>query len=150
MSYNVHINVCFACDNNDAVAALAKEHLAKLNLESTYPLDREAETFLVELSARVGPNPGPRGGLSMWGMVGKYTHGDIFVNQLEPFWFDLLSKELPGGPHNFEHVIVFTEEEGTEQAFAYEIKLLTYNIDIVRHKKIVITKHKCPFSWAQF
>ena len=91
MGHYVHLNVCFACDTNDAVAELAKQHMP--------PEDgnREARWFLQALAERTGANPGPKGGLSTWGIVGNYTDEDEFVETLRPFWKALLS-DVDGGP----------------------------------------------------
>ena len=71
MGVYTHLHVCFACDTNDGVAALARTHLARLNerplgeWEDYDTRDQEAQWFLEALSDRTGPNPGPKGGLSI-------------------------------------------------------------------------------------
>lgn len=138
MGHYVHLNVCFACDTNDAVAALAKQHMP--------PEDgnREARWFLQALAERTGDNPGPKGGLSTWGIVGNHTDEDEFVETLRPFWKALLS-EVDGGPCSFEHILVFVEHEQTERATAIEIFLA----DGENPETLTIKKHECPFAWMQ-
>jgi len=138
MGHCVHINVCFACGKNDAVAELAKKHMP--------PEDgnREARWFLQSLAERTGFNPGPKGGLSTWGIVGNYTDEDEFVETLRPFWKALLS-EVYGGPHSFEHILVFVEHEQTERATAIEIFLA----DADSIDSLTVKKHECPFAWMQ-
>lgn len=134
MGYYVHINVCFACDENGPVAELAKEELINNDL------CREAKWFLEDLSSRTGDNPGPKGGLLTWGMVGNYTDGKVFVNCLVPFWKKLFSTEC--GICDFEHILVFVEREQSEKATAFEIKLIYGEIQVI--------EHECPFAWMQF
>lgn len=138
MGHYVHLNVCFACDTNDAVAELAKKHMP--------PEDgnREARWFLQSLAERTGTNPGPKGGLSTWGIVGNHTDEDEFVETLRPFWKALLS-EVDGGPCSFEHILVFVEHEQTERATAIEIFLG----DDDNPETLTIKKHECPFAWMQ-
>lgn len=139
MGHDVHIHVCFACSANDKVAALAARHLPAVSE------CREATWFLEELAKRRGINPGPKGGLSLWGMVGNYTEEQQFIDILRPFWYDLLSG-VPGGPLDFERVLVFVEHEQNEQALAFEIYLEPGD-DLVR---LAVRRHECPFSWRQF
>jgi hypothetical protein len=138
MGHYVHLNVCFACDTNDAVAKLAKKHMP--------PEDgnREARWFLMELAARTGTNPGPKGGLATWGIVGNHTNEDEFVETLLPFWKALLAG-VDGGPNSFEHILVFVEHEGTERPTAIEI----YLEDDENQESLTIKKHLCPFTWKQ-
>lgn len=143
MGFYVHINVCFACDNNEGVAALAKKHLGKITSDADGC--REAKWFLEDLSNRTGCNKGPKGGLSTWGMVGNYTNGMVFVEELREFWSELLSG-VDGGPLSFEHILVFVELEQSEQAKAIEIFLEGED----RPGTLKIVEHDCPFAWMQF
>lgn len=148
MGYYVHIHVAFACDNNEPVAELAKKHLAIMDFSDCV----EAEWFLTELSKRTGTNPGPKGGMSLWGVIGNYTAAEEFVEILRPFWREMLVNSI--GPHYFEHIIVFEEAEQTEQAIAYEI-FLSENPDDAEGKplhgrELTIKKHQLPSCWGQF
>lgn len=138
MGYYVHIHVCFACDENEGVAALAARHREAVGE------CREAQWFLDDLSKRTGNNPGPKGGLSTWGIVGNYTDGETFVEMLRPFWKELLS-EVEGGPNSFEHVLVFVEPEQSERATAFEIFLA----DDADPETLTVKKHELPFTWMQ-
>lgn len=139
MGHYVHIHVCFACDSNEGVAELAKNHLMEISGDTC----KEAKWFLESLSERTGKNPGPKGGLSLWGMVGNFTDGDIFVRILNGFWKDLLS-EIEGGPRSDERILVFVEHEQSDYAEAYEIFLE----DDENPETLKIKKHGCPFSWG--
>ena len=151
MSVYIHLHVCFDCDVNDGVAQLAAEHLDKL-----YDWVRKgnydtrswsyAEAFLNDLSARTGRNPGGKGGLSLWGVLtGGASPGD-FVEILIPFWEDLLSEKVEGGPLNFNHIIVFYEKENTGAANAYEI---FWDEPDSAERSLVIRNHeRLPFAWV--
>jgi hypothetical protein len=143
MGYYVHIHVCFACDTNEGVAALALKHKAMLSDSNDGA--REAGWFLADLVKRTGHNPGPKGGLSTWGIVGNYTRGEAFVKTLMPFWLELLSGDIDGGPCSFEHILVFEEPEQTERTIAYEIFLE----DRDDPKTLEVKRHECPFSFMQ-
>ena len=148
MGYYVHLSVIFSCNNNDAVAELARAHLSRLSTKDSDESVHEASWFLGALSQRAGDNPGPKGGLSCWGTVGNYTHVGKFVEVLRPFWTDLLH-EVPGGPLDFEHVMVFYEEEQTEHAYAYEI--FQERLEGDRQFGDLIVRHHpdLPFAWMQ-
>lgn len=146
MAWDVHIHVCFSCNENEGVAALALKHLPSIKDEGDG--ERAAIWFLKSLSTRTGGNFGPKGGLSLWGMTGNYTKVNTFCEILRPFWIDLLSK-VEGGPCNHERVIVFEEQEQTEAATAYEIGWDDPHEPATR--QLFIRKHeRLPFSWQQF
>lgn len=145
MGYYVHIHVCFSCDHNEPVAKLAAKHLPTVT-EDKVDGYTEAFWFLSDLSKRTGDNHGPKGGLSLWGMTGNYTNGDIFVETLRPFWEEMLRNEI--GPLDFEHILVFVEPEQTEQTTAYEI-FLEEKTGSDERGPLVIKKHACPFSFMQ-
>jgi hypothetical protein len=145
MGWYVHLHGCFSAGRNEGVAAIARRHLA-------LPTDDcpEARWFLDDLARRTGENPGPKGGLSLWGIIGNHTNAENFVESLRPFWIDLLSDqiEVEGGPHSFEHVIVFYEEEQSEAANAFEIGWDDENSE---ERRLVVRHHrKLPFSWRQY
>jgi hypothetical protein len=151
MSYNVLLSVVIPCDENDGVAALAKKHLDVLGQREADG-EREAIWFLQDLAQRTGRNTGPCGGVSLWGMTSNYTLVDVFVNLLGPFWFDLLTTEC-GGPLDFEHVLVFYENEQSEYANAYEIGFFGPDEPTPRSRDwraLEIRHHeKLPFAWMQ-
>lgn len=152
MSTYVHLHVCFNCDENRSVATLARQHLAQL--PSNDPADVqtgswhfEAQHFLNSLAGRTGPNPGPKGGLSLWGIIGKNTNVAAFCEELRPFWIALLS-EIEGGPLDFNRVIVFEEREQTQAANAYQIG---WDNNEHEGRILVIKKYeRLPFSWGQY
>jgi len=141
MGFYVHIQVSFACDENEGVAALAKKHLPTIGNDAP-----DAVLFLEALASRTGRNAGPKGGLSLWGMIGNYTSGDDFVEALRPFWGDLLSG-VAGGPRWFERVVVFVEREQRNSPTAYQIG---FDDPDSPNRVIAIQKHELlPFSWGQ-
>lgn len=147
MGFYVHIHVSFACDNNDEIAALAKEYLSgakKLTEEDSPDAHFTARKFLESLASRSGNNEGPKGGLSLWGMVGNYTRVDLFCELLVPFWKDLF--KCSEGPGPWEHIIVFEESEQSEQAIAYEIFLEDEGYG---NGGLITRRHELPFCWNQ-
>ena len=141
MGCYVHIHVCFACDTNDGVADLVKKHRPLLQDETDG--HRAAIWFLEDLAKRTGNNPGPKGGLSLWGMIGNYTNAETFCEVLKPFWSELLSGGIEGGPGDFEHVVVFEEQEQREAATAYEIANDNGTIICTKHERL-------PFAFMQY
>lgn len=156
MGFYVHLSVVFSCDRNEGVGALAAKHLAALpsedqNFKDGVELEdlREARWFLEDLSKRTGGNPGPKGGLSLWGITGNYTTGTGFVNTLRPFWDELLRTRVDGGPFPHEHVIVFCEPEQSDRAQAFEIGLEQIG-DGQKQGPLFIRHHEdLPFAWMQ-
>jgi hypothetical protein len=150
MGFYVHLHVCFATDVNDGVAQVAARHLNQL------PDDcHEARWFLEELSARSGKNPGPKGGLSLWGIVGNHTDTIRFAEVLRPFWEELLSGRVDGGPHRHERVIIMYEPEQSEATNVIEIgwdnPLPPTHPKGSAHPKLMLWHHKSlPFSFQQF
>lgn len=122
MAHDVHLHVCFPCNDHGAVAEVAKRHLPSIHAraDAEDPGVREARAFLRALSQRSGLAEGWKGGLSTWGVVGNYTDEDAFVDVLGPFWLELFS-EFDGGPLSFERAIVFFEHEQTEAAGCWEL-----------------------------
>jgi len=141
MGWYVHIHVCFAADGNDGIAELAGQYFKDWPEIGC----KEAKWFLEDLSQRSGKNPGPKGGLLTWGMIGNHTNVGSFVGELKLFWIDLLSEKIKGGPHDFERIMVFYEHEQSEAANAFEIYL-------DEDTKSLIIKHhaRLPFSWRQY
>lgn len=139
MGWYVHINVCFSCRDNDGVALIAKRHLED-EMKS-----QEALWFLEALAQRAGTNPGVKGGLSMWGIVGNYTVGSEFVESLRPFWTDLLKSDTIGGPSRYDHILVFAEPEQSGKATAFEIFLDGDDAEL----GLKVVEHECPFAWNQ-
>lgn len=145
MGWYVHIHVCFPCNDESAVVALAASHLR----EWVLPGDaddgvRAAEWFLKALADGKGFNPGPKGTLCLWGMVGNYTNVESFCDVLRPFWSAMLLNNAAMCPH--ERIIVFEEQEQSEAANAYEIKL----DDKKSGTAVLINVHRrLPFAWMQ-
>ncbi len=123
------------------LAAIAKECLPMVSE------DRDAENFLKDLSERTGINKGYKGGLSLWGYVGNHSVGERFVDVLRPFWYAVFKAKDEDGDEaillSHEHILVFVEEEQSEQAQAYEIMLDDADTLVIKH-------HQCPFSWGQY
>ena len=143
MGWYVHLHVCFAAGRNDGVARLAEKHV------ETLPADaHEARWFLTDLSKRTGENPGPKGGLSLWGIVGNHTKAEEFAEILRPFWGELLSGQIEDGPCDHHHVLIFFEEEQSEAANAIEIG---WDDETSEARQLVVKTHqKLPFAWRQY
>lgn len=149
MSYYVHLHVVFNANGNDGIAALAKQHLAEMEKRA----NEEAILFLQDLSQRTGVNPGVKGGLCFWGIVGNYSNAEEFAEVLKPFWLDLLCGDIEGGPRDHHHILVFYEREGSEQAIALEIFTEVRRNESTGKLEdaICIKKHEdLPFAWMQF
>lgn len=153
MGYYVHLHVVFHCDLNDEVAALARKHLEIGTVSETEEHGkREAYWYLEELSKRTGQNPGQKGGLSLWGIIGNYTNVEAFIEVLNPFWLDLLSCALEGGPSDYDVVTIFYQPEQTSTANVFVIRLaesrralkmfpeLKQSLRVAHHEDL-------PFSW---
>ena len=147
MAHDVHLHVAFECDNNDHVAELAKKHRVLLMLNEENP-SIEALWFLDALSARKDCNEGPKGGLSLWGIVGNYTNPMQFAEALRPFWIELLSASRES-PLSFHHVVIMYEQEQSEHAGAVEV---FWNEDPPREEgELIIKDHPgLPFCFNQF
>jgi hypothetical protein len=125
------------CDDNDVLAMVAARHIGKFVDHEC----REAQLFLADLSQRTGKNPGPKGGLCLWGMVGNYTLPGKFCEALRDFWCDVYES---GVLLDFEHILVFSEPEKSGAANAHEI---SYNENT---RELTIKFHeRLPFSWMQ-
>lgn len=143
VGYYVHLHVCFACDENEPLARVAKKVLPEIEASDC----NEAKWFLQDLAKRTGNNPGSKGGLSLWGIVGNYTRAERFIEVLMPFWKALYASDNTDDDCGFcghEHILVFEETEQSEQTTAHEIKL-----DEER-RTIVVSQHKCTFAFMQF
>lgn len=152
MGYDVHLHVCIPVTENEPVARLAKKWLAALSEIKDINLGcREALWFLEDLAGRTGRNPGPKGGLSLWGIVGNYTDPEEFAEFLRPFWLELLSGSDEDYPCEHERVVVLFEREQTEAAGAIEIGWDLPNAEPgVERKLLIRVFEKLPFSWQQF
>lgn len=146
MGFYVHVHVSFACDENEPVAWLAKKHAPNYQAEGASDAARAARWFLDDLAERAGHNPGPKGGLSLWGMVGNYTRVEEFCEILRPFWTELLQTR-DCGPDVFKHIVVFEEPEQSERAIAYEIFLPDGGHT---GEPLMIRRHELPFCWNQY
>jgi len=120
MGYYTHIHVCFESTFSEPVAAIARRHLPEVGESRII----EAKWFLESLAERTGTNPGPKGGLCLWGMVANGVPPEDFVAVLGPFWEDILQEpdddELSDiSPHN--HIVVFYEGEDSLRCECWEI-----------------------------
>ena len=138
----MHLHVCFACNRNDAIAVLAKKHLERPFDKNNFGF-QEAVWFLDDLSRRTGGNPGPKGGLSLWGIVGGSTDAKCFVQLLKPFFKDLLDG-VDGGPLAFHHILIFTQTEELRAMTVYEVFLDRETKDLK-----VKTHEQMPFAAMQ-
>jgi hypothetical protein len=141
MGWYVHLHVCFSCCENEPVAVLAKKHLENTKVET-----EEARWFLEDAAERTGENPGPKGGLFLWGIVGNHTNVEQFVEDLLLFWRDLYDE---GAVFSFERIIVFEEQEQSEQAKAHEISFIEKVDNSNLPYGVVVKKYDCQFTWMQ-
>lgn len=146
MGWYVHIHVVIPSGGNKAIAKLARKHQEAIGAALT----RDAEGFLLDLSKRSGSNPGPKGGVSLWGWTGNYTDGEDFVECLRPFWSDVLSRECydEDGPPPWQHILVFTENEQSGRMVAFEVKRVD-DADDATDRSVAWTRHDCPFSLGE-
>jgi hypothetical protein len=155
MSHYVHLHVAFNADGNEGIAALARQHLAEMEKraedDTDYSINEDAVLFLQDLGQRTGPNLGHKGGLCLWGIVGNYSDAEDFAETLCPFWLDLLCGDLEDGPCNHNHIIVFYERQGSEQANALEIFVKPEYKAGTARDAVHIKKHEgLPFAWMQY
>ena len=142
------LSVCFPCDLNEPIAQIAQ----------SIPADElcdPAQQFLRELSTRTGKNPGGKGGLCQWGIVGSGFKPLVFVQELMPFWRALLSQEgEDSSPDPASRVIVFSEKEQIDEAEAFEIGWFNDSggwggsWDAEKRDRIHIRHHDLPFAWS--
>lgn len=125
MGYYVHINVCFADDDREALVKMAKKHLPACEAESAL--------FLQDLIDRPSTT-GAKGSLVTWGIIGNRTDEDEFVKALSPFWTDVLCG-------SDKRIMIFVERQESCRSIAIEI-FLQFN-------QLKIKKHDCPFAWMQ-
>lgn len=151
MAHDVHLHVSFECNDNGPLGKLALKHLATLSDDVCV----EARMFLQDLSERKGRNPGMKGGLCLWGIVGNYSNADTFITDLRRFWIELWNcehTEYECGFMPFRHIVVFEEQEQSEQAKAYCLtpvggdKVGRYDYEVTDY---LVTSHKLPFCWNQ-
>lgn len=150
MGYYVRICIVFACENYGPLSELAKKHLPDLEAkvaDEESDSCREALWFLKDMAGRKGELPGPKGGLCTWGMVGNYTQPLQFVEDLKPFFVDMLSSESSGLITHHQRIIVLYENEQSEQAHCYEI----YRNDggYGPRCELEVKHHDLPFCWMQ-
>lgn len=155
MGYYVHLSVTYSgdCDGDalERLKPLVEKHKKYIEKEwddvsqdgkHTYEWSREAYWFLEAVLDKKNYNCGPKGMLFTWGIVGNYTSAENFKDCLSPFFEEMLKEEI--SVSDFDHILVFWEQEQSEQAKAFEIFL---NED---SKKLEVKKHELPFCWNQY
>lgn len=136
-----HIVVSFPCSSFYGVAALAMK-MKHARRATKYSFD--AAAFLGDTSFREGAPSGPKGGMLLWGWTGNHVDADKFVDELLPFFRELISGEVDGGPCEHERVIVLFEQEQTDRATSFEIR----NVDGDVGGGCEVIKRELPFSWG--
>lgn len=142
------LQVSFRAARNEPVAALAREHLARLSGGPGGQVVRaikEVQWFLQDLAMRTGPNPGPKGGLCLWGIIGNSTMAEWFVDELRPFWFDLLASD-DDNTDSDDHILVFCQKDiNGPPPSVFQIGLTEAGdaLEISRFDDL-------PFSWNRF
>lgn len=146
MGLYVHISVVFAYDGDDEATEIANKYLEKDWSQSGSRT--EIVSFLEHLRDKHHTKFSPKGGTFYWGGIGNYTDTKEFVEDLRPFWKELLVAKC--SPMDFEHILVFTEREGMEYASAFEI-WLDEDKDVPEKYELITTWHsRLPFAWMQF
>jgi hypothetical protein len=80
-----YLVISFRCDHNDAIAPIAQRYREQLDAAIMDLEAYEAAWFLEALAERSGDNPGPKGGMSVWGMVTNKLNAADVVHVLKPF-----------------------------------------------------------------
>ena len=159
MAHDVHIHLAFSCSAYDGPARFAERHVTARPNDEQWNA-REALWFLCDVASRRGVLPGTKGGVLTWGMVGNHTSAAAFVEDLREFWIDLFWDDgEDGGPHDHAHILVFYEDQDSEQAHCYEVSCdrsapgrrdpggrVVDRADI----KLVVRHHALPFAWMQY
>ena len=159
MSNYTSLAVAFHCGDNEPVAQLARKYYPMIEAARQEPEWRgragwggrwEATEFLRDLGSRTGKNHGPKGGLGLWGMVGKDTSADEFTSVLRPFWEELLRAGLEEGPLRTDHILVFWQSENDLFSGAIEISLQAeHPWDLGTGGELRIKRHTgLPFTWS--
>ena len=149
MGFYVHFHICFNADHSPEMVEAAKKQLKEFWVEEAeeYDCERETRRLLEAIQDPKNYNTGPKGSLFTWGIVGNYTRAGDVIDDLELFFFELLSnRELD--PYSAEHIIVFEEKEQSEKAIAYEIYLKSPFYDI-GNNELIVKRHELPFCWNQ-
>jgi hypothetical protein len=146
MDFDVHLHVCFPCDDNTPLAGLSKRHLDSAKHRSACS---EAICFLEDLSNRTGKNKGPKGGLCLWGIVGNHSDVPQFIFDLMPFWIDLLMSGADGLPHPSEHIVIIWENEQSKKSQAVELFQDEEWLNTKAIAKLSIKYHELPFCFNQ-
>lgn len=94
--------VMFPCTALHVVSRVAADHLSAAKMVSAPP---EVVRFLAVLADRTGDCDG----MYTWATVREGLLPPQFVQTLRPFWFDLLSMGLEGGPGQLDRVWVLAQ-----------------------------------------
>ena len=95
--------VSFPCTALHVISGLAREHLeAQDGSDAQLPT---ATKFLAVLANRTGDCDG----MYTWATTCEGLMPPLFVRALRPFWFDLLSMGLEGGPGQLDRVWVLAQ-----------------------------------------
>jgi len=148
MAWYVHLSVCFAAVHNSAEIGFARKALKALEKTSS---PRECAWMLKDFVNGNGVARGPKGDLFNWGMVGNYTSASDFIEGLRPFWLSLF-RSRGAELQDFEHILVFEEEEQSGAVTVYEV---SYNGRVnceenIKGDLVVKTFPDMPFSWHQY
>jgi hypothetical protein len=136
-----YLVISFRCDHNDAVAPLARRYRAQLDAAITDLEAYEAAWFLEALSERSGDNPGPKGGMSVWGMVTNKLNAADVVHVLKPFWEELITL--------LDRVLVMYQRDEGEGFFVYDIGWDGFPPEIAVPRLAFRHYGPLPFGWGE-
>jgi hypothetical protein len=152
MGWDVHTHLAVECDHFrfGDVRKLATEYLPKLpSWEDADDAEKQAVNLLTWLTDdRAHLFEGNGGDLLLWGYIrGKPTDVKGFVELLRANGFWLAFLHALNGPKSIwpsqHHILVFEEQEQSEQTIASEI----FSRD--NDNEIVVNRHLCPFCFNQ-
>lgn len=151
MAWYVHISTCFPAENTDESSRIAKEHLKQTHLKD------EVIWMLLAFSRGEGFFTGPKGTLFNWGIIGNYTDGETCALQIMAFLEDLREYDkhdhAETGFSEYDHALVFVEEEQSEAVTVYEIKPGDAAMGLEEEVRVnlMVYKHEnMPFCWGQY
>ena len=140
MGYYVEMTVIIQASHS-MIAAEAREYLKKyLRKYNVDDPDPDVVNFLKHLSMLTEDmETGPKGDIVTWGQTGNYSIPEMFIEELEDFWYELFKKGICCG----NNIVILTQGEYDETVIAHQIKWF--------HEKeqpgyLIVRQYKCQFS----
>lgn len=146
MSKKVLVQISFRCYSDEWVSKLAYERAKELSKKDMLVLPQVLE-YLTDVSLLRNMAVICKTGICLWGRLLDDVDVDLFVEQLKPFWDELLrSDALDDGPFDSDKIIILSEKWGEAKSYAHEIFL---EFAEPEHACVGLTvrKHENPYSW---